>query len=105
MEALVSSALMIRLSLQPSPASDASAFNKIRAFSSRWAGLFPFRISPSSRSRSSPLTAEAIDSLGLKVKAQARPVSKPGRRLRAQELATKGIEKLSDPTPPPEERA
>src|SRR6266496_4856600 len=56
MEALVSSALMIRLSLQPSPASDASAFNNIRAFSSRWAGLFPFRINPSSRSRSSPLS-------------------------------------------------
>src|SRR5216683_3712665 len=56
MEALVSSALMIRLSLQPSPASDASAFNNIRALSSRWAGLFPFRISASSRSRSSPLS-------------------------------------------------
>src|SRR5712672_1371230 len=47
---------MIRLSLQPSPASDASAFNNIRALSSRWAGLFPFRISASSRSRSSPLS-------------------------------------------------
>jgi hypothetical protein len=29
-------------------------FNNIRAFSSRCAGLFPFRISVSSRSRSSP---------------------------------------------------
>src|SRR5438132_11478590 len=56
MDALVSRALMIRLSLQPSPASDASAFNNIRALSSRWAGLFPFRISASSRSRSSPLS-------------------------------------------------
>src|SRR6476469_2950744 len=56
MDALVSRALMIRLSLQPSPASETSAFNKIRAFSSRCAGLFPFRISASSRSRSSPLT-------------------------------------------------
>ena len=45
MEALVSSASMILLSLQPSPASETSAFNKIRAFSSRCAGLFPFRIS------------------------------------------------------------
>src|ERR1700688_2937939 len=56
METLVSRALMIRLSLQPSPASDTSAFNNIRALSSRWAGLFPFRISASSRSRSSPLS-------------------------------------------------
>src|SRR6476620_3604512 len=56
MDALVSRALMIRLSLQPSPASETSAFNKIRAFSSRCAGLFPFRISASSRSRSSPLS-------------------------------------------------
>src|SRR6266849_1172466 len=56
MDGLVSSALMIRLSLQPSPASDASAFNNIRALRSRWAGLFPFRISASSRSRSSPLS-------------------------------------------------
>jgi hypothetical protein len=43
--------------------------------------------------------------LGLKVKAPARPVSKPGRRLRAQELATKAIEKMIDPSAPPEERA
>src|SRR6478672_11662577 len=56
MDALVSRALMIRLSLQPSPASETSAFNKIRAFSSRCTGLFPFRISASSRSRSSPLS-------------------------------------------------
>ena len=43
--------------------------------------------------------------LGLKVKAPARPVSKPGRKLRAQELATKAIEKIIDPAAPPEERA
>jgi len=52
---MVSSALIIRLSLQPSPASETSAFNKIRAFTSRWAWLFPFRISASSCSRSSAL--------------------------------------------------
>jgi hypothetical protein len=46
---------MIRLSLQPSPACETSAFNKIRAFKSRCAGLFPFRISASSCSRSSAL--------------------------------------------------
>src|ERR1019366_5911523 len=56
METLVSRALMIRLSLHPSPASETSAFNNIRAFSSRCAGLFPFRISVSSRSRSSRLS-------------------------------------------------
>jgi hypothetical protein len=44
--------------------------------------------------------------LGLKVKTPARPaVSKPARKLRAQELATKAIEKLVDPSAPPEERA
>jgi hypothetical protein len=51
------------------------------------------------------LAAEAIDSLGLKVKTPARPVSKPGRRLRAQEFATKTIEKIVDPAAPPEEQA
>jgi Ribbon-helix-helix protein, copG family len=51
------------------------------------------------------LAAEAIDSLGLKVKTPARPVSKPGPRLRAQELATKAIEKIIDPAAPPEEQA
>jgi hypothetical protein len=42
--------------------------------------------------------------LGLKVKTEAKPVSRPGRRLRAQELATKTIEKIIDPTAPLEER-
>src|SRR5262249_15335048 len=55
MDTLVSRALMIWLSLHPSPASETSAFNNIRAFSSRCAGLFPFRISASSCSRSSAL--------------------------------------------------
>src|SRR3979490_2670265 len=56
METLVSSALMIRLSLHPSPDSETSAFNNIRAFSRRCAGLFPFRRRASSCSRSSPLS-------------------------------------------------
>jgi hypothetical protein len=43
--------------------------------------------------------------LGLKAKEPARPVSKTGRKLRAQELATMAIEKMIDPTTPPEERA
>jgi hypothetical protein len=53
----------------------------------------------------SDLAAEAIDSLGPTAKAPARPVGKPGRRLRAQELAAKTIEKIIDPAAPPEERA
>src|SRR5258708_5929374 len=56
MDGLVSRASMIRLSLHPLPASETSAFNKIHAFSTRRAGLFPFRISVSSRSRSSPVS-------------------------------------------------
>jgi hypothetical protein len=44
--------------------------------------------------------------LGLKVKTPTRPaVSKPASKLRAQDLATKAIEKLVDPSAPPEERA
>src|SRR4051794_29036496 len=49
------------------------------------------------------LAAEAIDSLGPQVKAP-QPVGKPGRRLRAQELATKAIEKIIDPAAGAEER-
>jgi hypothetical protein len=43
--------------------------------------------------------------LGLTVKAPARLASKPGRQLRAQELATKAIDKIGDPSMPPEEHA
>jgi hypothetical protein len=42
--------------------------------------------------------------LGLKAKTEAKPVRKPGRRLRAQELATQAIEKIIDPAAPPDER-
>jgi hypothetical protein len=55
-----------------------------------------------------PTLSEAIRrlvELGLSVKAKARPAGKPGRMLRAQELASKTVEKLVDPTAPPEERA
>ncbi len=43
--------------------------------------------------------------VGLTIKTTTRPVSTPGLRLRAQELATKAIEKMIDPSAPPEERA
>jgi len=55
-----------------------------------------------------PSLSEAIRQLvelGLTVKTPARPTSKPGRRLRARELATKAIEKIIDPAAPPEEQA
>src|ERR1700681_2294671 len=55
MDALVSRASMIWLSLHPLPASEASAFNKIRAFISRCARPRPFRVIAVSCSRSSPL--------------------------------------------------
>src|SRR5208283_2075696 len=54
-DALVSNASMISLSLHPWPASETSAFNKIRAFSRRWAGPLPFRICFASCSRSRSL--------------------------------------------------
>jgi hypothetical protein len=44
------------------------------------------------------LAAEAIDRL--KVKTPARLASEPGRRLRAQELATRAIDKIIDPAAP-----
>jgi Ribbon-helix-helix protein, copG family len=43
--------------------------------------------------------------LGFTVRTPARTVSKPGRRSRAHELATKTIEKIIDPAAPPEEQA
>src|SRR5271166_5402401 len=52
---LVSNAAEIALSLQPSPASDTSAFNRMRAFVSDCAGCLPAQIIASSRSRSSAL--------------------------------------------------
>jgi hypothetical protein len=43
--------------------------------------------------------------LGLTVKAPSRRrVSRHGRKLRTQELATNAIEKIIDPAAPPEER-
>jgi hypothetical protein len=43
--------------------------------------------------------------IGLTLQTPARPVSKPGRRLRAAELAAKAIDKIGDPAAPTEERA
>ena len=52
-----------------------------------------------------PEAIRRLVELGLTIKTPARPASKPGRRLRAQELATKAIEKIIDPAAPPEEQA
>jgi hypothetical protein len=54
---------------------------------------------------SRPEAIRRLVELGLKVKAPAKPVSTPGRRSRAQDLATKAIEKIIDPSALPEERA
>jgi hypothetical protein len=43
--------------------------------------------------------------LGLTVKTPARAASRPGRMLRAAELAAKAIDKIADPGVPPDERA
>jgi hypothetical protein len=43
--------------------------------------------------------------LGLTVRTPTKPVSKSGRKQRAQELAANLIEKMIDPAAPPEERA
>jgi hypothetical protein len=54
---------------------------------------------------SRPEAIRRLVELGLTVKTPARPASKSGRKLRAQELATKTIEKIIDPSAKPEERA
>jgi len=54
---------------------------------------------------SRPKAIRRLVELGLTVKTPVRPVSKPGRMLRAQELAAHAIEKMADPAAPPEERA
>jgi hypothetical protein len=43
--------------------------------------------------------------LGLRAQTPAQPIGKPGRKLPAQELATKAIEEIVDPAAPPEVRA
>jgi hypothetical protein len=53
---------------------------------------------------SRPEAIRRMVELGLRVRTPARPVSKPGRRLRARELATKAIEKIIDPAAPTDER-
>ena len=52
-----------------------------------------------------PEAIRRLVELGLTVKAPARPTSRPGRQLRAQELATKEIDKIGDPAAHPDERA
>jgi len=51
-----------------------------------------------------PQAIRRLVELGMKAK-PARATGKQGHRLRAQELATKAIEKMSDPSALPEERA
>jgi hypothetical protein len=62
-------------------------------------------ISEQDESFTRPEAIRRLVELGLKVKLVAKPAGKPGRRLRAQELAAKAIEKIIDPAAPPEEQA
>ena len=74
------------------------AGDKFRFAVEKWAG----------KQSDTPTLSEAIRrlvELGLAVKTPARLVSKPDRRLRAQELAANAIDKIGDPAAPSEERA
>jgi hypothetical protein len=55
--------------------------------------------------QSRPEAIRRLVELGLAVKTPAGPVSKPARSARAAELAAAQIEKMIDPSAPPEERA
>jgi hypothetical protein len=52
-----------------------------------------------------PEAIRRLVEMGLKAQTPASPVSKPGRRLRARDLATTAIEKIIDPAAAPEEQA
>ena len=75
----------------------------VRVHGAQLAAIDAWRESHEVASR--PEAIRRLVELGLTVKTPARPVSKPGRKLRAQELATKAIERIIDPAAPPEERA
>jgi hypothetical protein len=93
--------------LKRKPGRPATGYDPVRAIRlsdeflakvDRWAG----------KQDDAPGRSEAIRrlvELGLTVKTPARPVSKPGRRLRAAELAANAIDKIGDPAAPSEERA
>ena len=70
----------------------------IRASIVRWAEKQPDTSSLSEAIR-------RLVEMSLNAETPVRPVSRPGRKLRAQELATKAIEKIIDPAAPLEERA
>src|SRR6516225_2546210 len=75
--ALVSSASTIRLSLQPSPPSETSAFNRIRAFISFCAELFPLWIMSSSRLRSSWLNRTTYFFTAISLADMVAPIAVP----------------------------
>jgi hypothetical protein len=78
------------------PAISARVSNEVFAGIESWA---------SQRKISHSEAIRRLVELGLTMKAPAKPVSKPDRRLRAAELAAKAIDKIVDPAAPPEERA
>jgi hypothetical protein len=60
------------------------------------------------KQRDQPTRAEAIRrlvELGLKAEMPAKPAAKASNKTRAAELAAKVVEKMIDPSAPPEERA
>ncbi|MDB6086950.1 MAG: hypothetical protein JWN43_4831 [Gammaproteobacteria bacterium] len=54
---------------------------------------------------SRPEAIRRLVEIGLKSETLSKPIAKPGRRSRAQELARNAIEKIIDPATSPEERA
>ena len=54
---------------------------------------------------SRPEAIRRLVETGLTMKAPAKAASNPGRKLRAQELATSAIERIIDPSAPADERA
>src|SRR2546430_2131992 len=88
MDALVARAWMIWLSLHPSPASETSAFNKIRAFSRRCAGLLPFRISVSSSERSPQLNRTTYFFTAISFAAMIASIARVATKANHQILST-----------------
>jgi hypothetical protein len=87
MDALVSKAAVILLSLHPGPASEASAFNRMRAFNSRRAGPFPLRISASSCWRSSLLNLTTYFFTEISLAAMIASIASSGDKSEPQNLS------------------
>src|SRR5271167_324192 len=94
---LVSSATEIALSLHPSPASDTSAFKRIRAFVSDCAGCLPEPVIASSRSRSSALN---LTTYFLTAAISLPATNHLHRRIAATEIQKNTAPSMTPPTSP-----